>query len=417
MNKLLCAISCPCDTYSGYGRRSLDIVKEILRIRPDWDVQILSQRWGDTRQGFLADQGEWEVLSHITNRLPRKPDIWIQITIPNEFQAVGRYNIGITAAMETNLVDISWVEGCNRMNLVLTSSEHGKNSLINSVYENNQTGAKYQVTTPVKVLFEGIDSSIYYKADNPEKSPVLADLKNSWNFLCMGHWMQGVFGEDRKNIAYTIRAFLEAFKDQDKAPGLILKTSQAVASEMDQENILNRICDIRDSVKYTKKLPNIYLLHGDLSDAEMNSIYNDPRVKAMVSFTKGEGYGRPLAEFASIGKPIVVSGWSGHRDFLSEAHTVMVGGTLDKVHPSAVQPHMILAEASWFRPNDVQAVAALREVYHKYDLWSKKAAIQGRNLSVAKNLAAMGDLLDTIFEENIPELPQEVGVVLPEALR
>lgn len=417
MKKLLCAISCPCDTYSGYGRRSLDIVKEILRIRPDWDVQILSQRWGDTRQGFLADQGEWEVLSHITHGLSRKPDIWIQITVPNEFQAVGRYNIGITAAMETTLCDASWVEGCNRMNLVLVSSEHGKNSLVNSVYENNQTHQKLQITVPIKVLFEGIDNTIYFKEDEPKKSPILADLKNSWNFLCMGHWMQGAFGEDRKNIGYTIKAFLETFKDQDKAPGLILKTSQAVASAMDQEVILNRICDIRDTVSYKKKLPSIYLLHGDISDAELNGIYNDPRVKAMVSFTKGEGYGRPLAEFASIGKPVIASGWSGHRDFLSETSTLFVGGTLEKVHPSAVQPHMILAEASWFKPNDTQVVAAFREAYNNYDLWCKKAAIQGRNLSVTKNLAAMGDLLDTIFEENLPDFPEEVGVVLPEGFK
>src|SRR5574344_534375 len=230
MKKIYCAISACPDSYSGYGRRSLDVIKELLRLRPDWNIEILSQRWGDTRRGYLEDHEEWEVISHIVNSLTRQPDVWIQITVPNEFTLVGKYNIGITAAMETNLVDSSGIEGCNRMNLVLTSSEHGRQSLIGSTYSNQQTGQVLKVTTPVKVLFEGIDSSIYFKEDEPKKSPVLADLKNSWNFLCMGHWMQGIFGEDRKNIGYTIKAFLETIKDQDKAPVLVLKTSQAIAS-------------------------------------------------------------------------------------------------------------------------------------------------------------------------------------------
>lgn len=413
-NKISCVISACPDTYSGYGRRSLDFIKELMRIRPDWDIKILSQRWGDTRRGYLEDHQEWEVISRIVPGINQQPDVWIQITVPNEFTPVGKYNIGITAAMETNLVDQSWIEGCNRMNLVLTSSEHGKHSLVDTVYTNQQTGQTLKVTTPVQVLFEGIDSNIYFAKDKPEKSPILENLKNSWNFLCVGHWMQGQFGEDRKNIPYTIKAFLETFKDQEKAPGLVLKISRAVASWLDQEEIVKGICDVRSTVQYSKKLPNIYLLHGDLSDSEMNDVYNDPRIKAMVSFTKGEGYGRPLAEFAAIGKPIVVSGWSGHRDFLDDKYTVYVGGKLDKVHPSAVQPHMILAEASWFRPDDNQAVAGLREIYNNYDAWSKKARIQGKNLTFTKNLGAMGDLLDAILEENIPDFPEKIDLIIPE---
>lgn len=415
--KISCVISCPCDTYSGYGRRALDFVKQLLIIRPDWDIRILSQRWGDTRMGFLQDSGEWEILSRTIPQITEKPDIWIQITVPNEFQPVGRFNVGVTAAIETNLCDVSWIEGCNRMDLVLASSEHGKHSLVDPEYTNNQTGQKLRVTTPVEVLFEGIDTDTYFKKTPAVKAEPLKDLKNAWNFLCVGHWLQGAFGEDRKNIGYTIKVFLETFKDQKQAPGLILKTSSATTSWMDQEVIINKISDIVSSVQYQQSLPNIYLLHGDLTDEEMNDVYNDPRVKAMVSFTKGEGYGRPLAEFALTGKPILVSGWSGHRDFLNEKMTAMVGGTLEKVHPSAVQPHMILAEASWFKPNDNQAVAGYREVYGNYDYWNKQAEKQARTLRVTKSIGAMGDELDTILDSALKDFPTEVELALPEALR
>lgn len=410
MSKITCVVSCPCDTYSGYGRRALDFVKELLYKKPEWDIKILSQRWGDTRQGYLRDHEEWEILSLVTPAITQKPDVWIQITVPNEFQPVGVYNIGVTAAIETTLCDASWIEGCNRMDLVLVSSVHGKKSLVDTKYRNNTTGTELAVTVPVEVLFEGIDSSIYFKKEHPETTPILNGVDSNWNFLCIGHWMQGDFGQDRKNIGYTIKAFLETFKDRDNAPGLVLKTSQAVASYVDQEIILSKIYEVQASVQYSKSLPPIYLLHGDLTDQEINDVYNDPRIKAMVSFTKGEGYGRPLAEFASIGKPILASGWSGHLDFLDSKYTALVGGTLEKVHPSAVLPHMILQEASWFKPNDDQAVAGFLEVFKNYDFWLRKANKQAKSLQFNKNLGAMGEELETILDNYLPEFPEEVAL-------
>ena len=50
--------------------------------------------------------------------------------------------------------------------------------------------------------------------------------------------------------------------------------------------------------------PNIYILDGDFTNEEMNSIYNHPQVKAHVSFTHGEGFGRPLLEACISGKPL-----------------------------------------------------------------------------------------------------------------
>ena len=57
-------------------------------------------------------------------------------------------------------------------------------------------------------------------------------------------------------------------------------------------------------------------LRLELISEELNELYNHPKVKAMVSTTKGEGFGRPLLEFSLTGKPIMASGWSGHLDFL-----------------------------------------------------------------------------------------------------
>ena len=64
-------------------------------------------------------------------------------------------------------------------------------------------------------------------------------------------------------------------------------------------------------------MPNVYLLHGDLTDKELNSLYNHNKVKVHITFTKGEGFGRPLLEASLTGKPIIAPGWSGHMDFLN----------------------------------------------------------------------------------------------------
>ena len=121
MKKIPVCISAPVDTYSGYGARARDFVKALIKSKPDWDIKILSQRWGDTRFGYLADHNEVELAKRLVPNLTKKPNVWIQITVPNEFQTVGDYNIGVTAGIETTLCDVSWVEGCNRMDLVLTS--------------------------------------------------------------------------------------------------------------------------------------------------------------------------------------------------------------------------------------------------------------------------------------------------------
>lgn len=408
--KIVCAVSCPVDTYSGYGRRALDFVKELLRVRPEWDIQILSQRWGDTRMGYLKDHKEWEVMSRIVPTV-KNPDVWIQITVPNEFSRQGKFNIGVTAAIETTLCDPSWIEGCNRMDMVITSSQHGKDVLTKSKWS-YQNGQVLETKVPVEVLFEGVDLDIFGQELNAESDiyKQIDELPTKWNYICVGHWLQGNFREDRKNIGGTVKCFLEAFKDVPNAPGLILKTSGAVTSIVDRMAIMRKLKSVRNSVQYVNSLPEVYLLHGDLPDKEMNDLYRHPKVKAMVSLTKGEGFGRPLLEFAAVGKPIVVSEWSGQLDFLKKQSTAFVRGTLTQVDASAVQPRIILAESKWFTADEGAAVDAMKMVYNKYPEWNTRASKQGNVIRQTMNRESMGDLLSYLLES----LPLEVfAEVLP----
>ena len=418
MSKPTLVVSCPIDTYSGYGARSRDFVQSIIDL-DKYDVKVLSQRWGNTRFGYLEDHNNTELISRVIPRLTSQPDVWIQITVPNEFQKVGKYNIGVTAGMETTLCDPSWIQGCNRMDLIVVSSQHAKKTFETSKFDiqddkTKQITGGVELTTKVEVLFEGADINKYTPLAFPTKID-LNGIDEQFCFLVVGHWLPGDLGEDRKNIGYTIKSFLETFKNKPlgKQPALLLKIQAGSGTSiMDREAVLDKIDAIRRTVK--GNLPNIYLLHGDMTDAEMNEVYNHGRVKAMVSLTKGEGFGRPLLEFSLVNKPIIASYWSGHTDFLSPEFVKFVGGNLTNVHPSAVIEKMILKESQWFTPNPIEVGKAFEDVYKNYAKYKELAKRQGYRSRTEFSYDNMKELVDRILSNHVPEFPKQVQLKLPQ---
>jgi glycosyltransferase involved in cell wall biosynthesis len=425
MNKPLCIVSSPVDTFSGYGARSRDFIKSLIKAKGDeWDIKLLSQRWGSTPFGFLNEEIEEEadLKSRIIgtgNQIPIQPDVWFQITVPNEFQKVGKHlSIGVTAGIETTICDPSWIDGCNRVDLILVSSEHSKTVFENSKFEQkdkttNQTVSIVELKTPVEVLFEGVDLNKYFKTTPPKTdlTTELSKIKEDFAFLFVGHWLQGEFGEDRKNVGYMVKAFLEVFKGKTNPPALIMKTNSATTSIMDRNSMLDKIEAIRKTVN--GRLPNIYLLHGDLEDEDINDIYNHSKVKAMISFTKGEGFGRPLLEFSVVEKPVIASGWSGHIDFLDKEASIIVGGELKPIHKSAVVPNMLIEDSQWFAPNDGQVGYALKEVYENYKKYLPLAKKQA-NISKTKfSLDKMTESLNNILNEKTQPVPKFIPLELP----
>ena len=413
-------ISCPIDTYSGYGARSRDLVKSIIEL-DKYDVKILPQRWGNTSFGFINDNPEWKFLKkHIIPQMMTQPDIWAQITVPNEFQKVGKYNIGFTAGIETTLCASEWIEGCNRMDLNIVSSEHSKQVFLNSKFEQmdkktNQKVGVLELNKPIEVLLEGADLNVFKSIKTPEfeELNLLKDINSipeKFAFLSVGHWMNGNLGEDRKNMGITVKSFYETFKNQKSQPALIIKTSTVCSSYMDRREIMRKLDSIRSTCN--GKLPNVYILHGDFTNKEMNELYNHPKVKAMVSHTRGEGFGRPLLEFSLTNKPIICSGWSGQLDFLQSEFTLLLQGQLTNVHPSTGMGNMLLNESKWFQPNPMEINKSFKEIYNNYKSWVVKGKRQGyysRTYFAFENMKAK---ISSILEDSI-NLPEEVKLSLP----
>jgi glycosyltransferase involved in cell wall biosynthesis len=146
----------------------------------------------------------------------------------------------------------------------------------------------------------------------------------------------------------------------------------------------------------------------------MNELYNHSKVKAMVSLTKGEGFGRPLLEFSLTKKPILASNWSGHKDFLSEEFTTLIPGELHNLDDSSVVQDMLMKEFQWFGVDNSAAFIALRDVFADYKEYKEKANRQAFRSKTNFSFEKMVEQLDEYLTQYIPEFPKQVQLKLPQ---
>jgi glycosyltransferase involved in cell wall biosynthesis len=425
--KPLCVVRAPCATRSGYGDMSRDIIRHIIEY-DKFDVKVVSVNWGETPMNALDENNPKDkmILDRILKgSLTRQPELFITITIPSEFETIGKYNIGITAGIETSIASAQWIEACNRMDTVFTISEHSKNVFLTSQFgrrgPNGENLGSLKLEKPIEVLHNCIDQAIFKKLEyesDVQRSikEVLENVPEKFCYLFVGHWLRGDFGEDRKNVGLLVRLFLETFKQSKTSPpALILKTSGGNFSILDKKEIIKKIEQIKNTVQLgeDQNMPNIYVLHGELTDDEMNSLYNHPKVKAHISLTKGEGFGRPLLEATISGKPVIASGWSGHIDFLNAEDAVLVGGQLKEIHPSSVWDNVLIKESSWFYPDAQQAANAMAAVFMDYETFHKKAKKLGKENSKKFSYKAIQQRTWELLDKYVPEFPKQVPLTLP----
>jgi len=405
----------PIFTRSGYGDHCRDLMKS-LRKMDKYDIKIIPLRWGNTPQNQVdgeSDFGRW-MLERVITEITEKPDVFMQVSVANEFEPKGHYNIGVTAGVETTIAPKDFIDGSNKMNLIIVPSEFTKSNLGGTVYQQKdqatgQIVGEIKTNTPIEVLFEGVDTEIFSKGSGKD---VLANVKEDFNFLIVGHWLKGDLGQDRKDIGMAIKTFATVFQylPKEKRPGLIVKTSHAGFSVIDREGTREKIEAVLKS--FGDKCPSVYLIHGDMEESDMSNLYHHPKVKAMLSFAKGEGYGRPMAEFTLTGKPIIASGWSGQLDFLPVENSVLLEGSLTAVHESAAD-QFCMKEAQWFSVNYSSAANKLYDVYNNYNIYSKKS--EGLKLNTLSNftLNKMHDKFIQILESYVKEQPKVVPFNIP----
>ena len=417
MSKPLVLVTAPIKTRSGYGNHARDICTALID-SDKYEVLINGCRWGNTPLTALEKgnpQHDKIAQRLLTNpKLPKQPDLHIHIVIPNEFQPVGKKNIGITAGIETTIPIPQWLDSANKMDKVLFTSKFTEEVFKNAEFEDkNKQLMKF--TKPSMALFEGFDPEVYKETNvfSEDVKSAFDKIDSNWNFLFVGHWLSGKLGQDRKDTGMLVKVFLESFKNQKNPPGLILKSSGADFSILDREELLGKINDIKKSVNGV--LPPIYLIHGDFTDSQMNELYNHSKVKAHVTFTHGEGFGRPLLEATQSGKPVIAPDWSGQVDFLDKNYAVLLQGGLTQVPDGAFNEQVFFKspENKWFTINYNIASQVLKDVHKNYTKYLVKSKQLQVLTSQKFNLNKMRELLVREVDEVLKDVPQEVKLKLP----
>ena len=421
--KPLVLVTGPPATRSGYGAHTRDLIHSLLRM-DKFEVKINSLRWGNTPMNALnkSDPKDKLIIDRLLsdNTMPKQPDVHFQVSVPNEFSPIGKYNIGITAGIENTTPKAEWLEGLNRMDMNIAVSNFVKSTFQSLVYDKldektQQKVGEVRLQKPMEVLFEGADLDVYKKTKEFSKELIdeMKKIEEKFCFLYTGHWLQGDLGQDRKDTGMLVKTFLETFKNMKNPPALLMKSSGATFSILDRNDLLKKIKNIKKSVK--GNLPNVYLLHGDMFDDEINELYNHPKVKVHVTFTHGEGFGRPLLEACFSQKPIIAPDWSGQKDFLNKNNAILLKGSLINVHQSAVPKEMLQKGAKWFGVNYQYASQILFKVfkeYKKYTLPAKRLAMANTSFSL-KNMNKKFEMILDKYLPKFEEGPKAIDLKLP----
>jgi len=419
MSKPICILQSPLFTRSGYGEWSMAMAKSLLRYNK-FDLKIAPTRWGacpsKSNLEEITDEVEKELFAKIIREpLNKQPELFIQISIPSEFQTPAKFNIGMTAGIETTIPSGDWIEGMNRMNVNFVLSKFVKEVFekVNFLKQHpNGQKEEIKLIKPTEVVNWGVNTNIYKKTDETVSSieNELSNIKEDFCFLFVGQWTHGSAYGDRKDIGMLIKTFLETFKNSKYRPALILKTSGATFSKIDKYECLSKINQIKNDV--SGDLPNVYLLHGELSDVEMNALFNHKKVKCHVSFTHGEGYGHPLLLSAMSGKPVMASDWSGHLEFLNKDNSYLLRGDVKTISPESVNQYLI-KESSWFYVDYEKAKEKFVGMIVNYDKLLKKSEESVTSLVEKFNESAIDKQFHTMLDKHVPEFAIEKKIVLP----
>ena len=329
----------PVLTQSGYGVHCRQVAAWLLS-KQDWDVKFQALPWGDTPWILNEKSNDGLIDRIMKNTVDLSSsnsdyDISFQLQLPNEWDCkLAKYNVGMTAAIETDVCNPSWIEACNKMDLIVVPSKHAESSLRSSG----------NIEKPVKIIPESFCNDILEEVD-PELLSSFPTFSTNTNFLLFGQITGDNPMNDRKNIFFTIKWFCEVFKD-DPDVGLVIKTNIGRNTQIDKKKTIDLMSAIINECRKSQ-FPKIHILHGDMSDKEIATLYRHPQINAFISLSRGEGYGLPILEAAASGLPVIATGWSGHTDFLNHGKFIEIDYDIKQVHPTRVDNKLFMANAKW----------------------------------------------------------------------
>ncbi len=304
-------ITGPIFSRSGYGEHTRCVFRALAKNPEKYDLYLSPTKWGQTSWSYKnnSDINEQKLMEHCVQKrqmFQGEYDVSMQVLIPNEWQNLAKVNIGVTAGIETNKSSAQWIQFCNAMDKVVVISKHSKDSFVNTVYDIMDDAGlpqgKLKCTVPMDIIGYPVKEKLISSEETLD-----IDITTDFNFLSIAQ------AGPRKALHETVVWFAEQYKD-DPNVGLILKANQVNNSYVDRKYMIQSLEQMLAPIKDRKC--KIYLLHGNLSEEEIHSLYKNEKIHCYITTTRGEGYGLPIFEAAYSGMPVVAPAWSGHLDFL-----------------------------------------------------------------------------------------------------
>jgi glycosyltransferase involved in cell wall biosynthesis len=368
----------PLMTRSGYGEHARFVVDSLMT-DDRFDIYVNPIKWALTDWAFKGSNkvGMYEYLIDKYYRDTEKNyDFVIAVTTPPEYGPYffnddnihgvsGQCFIGIMAGMEADKANPAFVEPCEKADKIIVPSQHAKESLdkMEQVFQTaftEEAFAKSGIATPIDVVSYPV---VLSKEENIQELEL--NLETKFNFLTVAQL------GPRKNIEPLIKWFCEEFKNDDV--GLVLKVNVANDTRKDFYATKNGLNLLVKNLAPEDRKCKVYMIHGNMTRDEMNSLYTHPEIHQFVTTTHGEGFGLPMFEAAYNGLPVCAPGWSGHMDFLTRdgnEYYDKIKYDLEPIHQDMIEmmPEMATAEMKWAYPREKSFKKVVRNAYtnHKY---------------------------------------------------
>lgn len=364
----------PMITMSGYGVHTRQIARWLFRVaseQHDLDITTEPLPWGDTH--LLVDpEAEDGLIGQILQASGNKKsfyDVTIQVQLPNEWNPfLGNFNVGVTAGVETDKCNPAWIDCINRMDMIVVPSTFTKETFM----------ATGEIKVPVAVIPEAFPDAMQDQNQLiPEDPDLDLGLTTKFNLLVVGQLTGTNPENDRKNLPYTLKWIAETFAG-NKDIGVIVKTNAGAQTQLDKKNVEGIFKKLVTEIQPAGVPgPTFYLLHGHMTDEEMNRLYRHKEIAALISLTHGEGYGLPILEAAACGLPVIATNWSGHLEFLKHGKFIPVDRMLGEVPASRVDGQIFLAGMKWANPVEIDVKRRLRKFYESSSMpkqWARELA-------------------------------------------
>ena len=402
-------LEAPILTQSGYGEHAR-LVYRALKLNTDIDLYVNPLDWGATSWASSMEEhlresinkdieslGKYINESQALNQ-PPKFDVQIHVCIPNEFEKKAQYSICVTAGIETDRVSVEWlIKTHSGIDKLIVPSEHARTGFESTSYEafNEKTKEKTMIDCASKI------EVVPYPVKEVQTKNLGFKSDTEFNFLCVS-----LLGP-RKNMENMIYWVMKEFKNENV--GLIVKTGRVKGTPMDLESTIEHLKKVTSSEKDRKC--KVYLLHGDLEESEIHSLYLREDVHAYVSCTHGEGYGLPIFEAAYSGMPIVATDWSAHIEFLQAPYKeggktknkklfAKVDYDLSEIPQHAVWEKILIKGSKWAYPKEQSFRKQIRNMYKNHGMYKKWAkTLKSHIIETHENEKIVKQMSESIFSD------------------